>query len=506
MQLASKAGWLAIGATLAIPSFAQSTTEAAATSAEPVEIEEVLVTGSRLATGFDTPTPVAMFDSATLVATAPSNLGEALGQLPSLSGSVQNTTSGGGSGNGGVNGQNLLNLRQLGPNRTLILLDGQRMGVTNVVNSVDINIIPQALVKRVDIVTGGASASYGSDAVAGVVNFILDTTYEGLKFDVNGGITSRSDAPNGRASVAFGRALGERGRMIGGLEYFKMNGFKYGEEIGRDWFDHPTGAWPNPVANAKPTILQTYDAKSEFGSYGGTITAVQGCPAGATGDACRGFVNQQFLPGGALAPFNFGINHAGFAGGGDGAIVNQPFTPNAERKGLFLHGEFDLTQDLIVWAQGSFNQSDTFLQAQVASQLATTQFTIAEDNAYLPTAIKSVLNSTAGNQTFSLTRYDRDMGFQEVTGNTQVKRFSTGLKGRLTDTWSYDTTLAYQDTHQELDIRNTILRNLYAAADAVVNPANGRPSTPRPRARLPCPAAPAWMRVAYRSTCSATAA
>jgi iron complex outermembrane receptor protein len=469
---------IALGATLATPAFAQSTASAATATSETGEIEEVLVTGSRLASGFDTPTPVAMFQAEALAATAPNNMGEALGQLPSLAGSVQNTTSGQGSGNSGTNGQNLLNLRQLGPNRTLILLDGQRMGVTNVVSSVDINIIPQNLVKRVDIVTGGASASYGSDAVAGVVNFILDTTFEGFKVDFNGGITDRSDAENGKVSMAFGKALGDRGRVVAGAEYFKMDGLKYGVETGRDWFDRPIGAWPNPVANTAPTIVLVPNAKSEFGSYGGTITAVGGCATGAAGDACRAgtasLVNQRFLPGGALTPFVFGSNHAGFGGGGDGAIVNQPFTPDSERKSFFAHGEFDLNERMTLWAQGSFNKSETFLQAQVASQLATTQFAIQEDNAFLPAAVKSVLNGVAGNQTLSLTRYDLDMGFQEVTGDTQVKRYSMGLKGRFTDTWSYDTTVGYQDSHQQLYIRNTIMRNLYAAADAVVNPANGQ--------------------------------
>ena len=105
---------------------------------------------------------------------------------------------------------------RLGSDRTLILLDGQRMGMTNVGGSVDINIIPQNLVKRVDIVTGGASASYGSDAVAGVVNFVLDTGFEGLKVEANGGLTTYKDDKNGKLSVAFGKRLsdGRGGRCL----------------------------------------------------------------------------------------------------------------------------------------------------------------------------------------------------------------------------------------------------------------------------------------------------
>jgi hypothetical protein len=176
---------------------------------------ELVVTGSRLATGFSTPTPVTVVDSAQLVQSAPTSLGEGMAQLPALAGSTQNTASGQGSANSQTNGQNLLNLRRLGSNRTLVLLNGQRIGVTNVVGSADVNIIPSGLVKRVEVVTGGASASYGSDAVAGVVNFLLDTTFEGLKFDVSGGVTSYGDSANGKGSATFGRSfLDGRARVV----------------------------------------------------------------------------------------------------------------------------------------------------------------------------------------------------------------------------------------------------------------------------------------------------
>jgi iron complex outermembrane receptor protein len=449
--------------------------QGAETATEADELQEIVVTGSRLASGFDTPTPVAMFDEATLTAMAPGNIGEALSQLPSLADSVQNSTSGVGNTLFQTNGQNLLNLHQMGSNRTLILLDGQRMGVTNASNSVDINIIPQSLVKRVDVVTGGASASYGSDAVAGAINFILDTTFEGLKFDVNGGITDYGDVGNGRASITFGKALSDRSRVIGGVEFFKLSGFPYGEPVDRDWYDHPVGAWPNPVTGAQPTTLLTPDARSEFGSYGGTITAVQGCPAGATGNDCRALVNQKFLQGGALAPFNLGTVHAGgLAGGGDGIQLMEVLTPDIERRALLLRGEFDLNSGMTLWAQGAYNKNETLLESAPSLVAAGSQFSIQEDNAYLPAAVRSVLAATAGTQTFSLTRASRDLGVSTVAGNVEVKRYALGIKGRVSERWSYDTTLSFQDTHQGIYTNPALTRNLYAAADAVVNPANGQ--------------------------------
>jgi iron complex outermembrane recepter protein len=471
----SAASIAALTFSLSSTCFAQSATT---TTAGALVLEEVVVTGSRLATGFDTPTPVTMIDSEVLNASAPNNMGEALSQLPSLNGSVQNTTSGQGSANSNANGQNLLNLRNLGSDRTLILLDGQRMGVTNVGGSVDINIVPQSLVKRVDVVTGGASASYGSDAVAGVVNFVLDNRFEGLKVDVNYGQTAYHDAQNGKVSVAFGKQLSDRARVIGGVEYFKLNGLKWGDDAGRDWHTNPTMSVATGGAGGLPPWLLIPDVRSRYGTFGGTITAVSSCAAGTTGDPCRALVNQQFLPGGANAPLPQGTNVFGnnaFVTGGGGSIVNQAFAPTtAERKSLFLHGEFDVSDHVTLWAEGGYNASETFNQAQVLQSQTNNQFRIYEDNAFLPAAVKTILVNDPGMDNFTLTRFSRDMGYNEVTGNVFVTRFAAGVKGEINDRWSYDTILGYQDTHQDLDVRTAIMRNIYAAADAVVNPANGQ--------------------------------
>ncbi len=478
---------IALNLALLASGAAQSANAPAANTADE-ELGEVVITGSRLATGFDMPTPVAIYQSEELAKAAPNNLSEALGQLPQLLGSTQGSTSGAGSGNSGTNGQSLLSLRSLGANRTLILLDGQRMGVTNVAGSVDIGTVPQNLVKRVDIVTGGASASYGSDAVAGAVNFVLDTGFQGLKAEATGGITTYRDNKNGKLSLAYGKQFaGGRARVIGAMEYFKMGGMTYGEETGRYWFDHPTGAWANPTTGAQPSIINVPNAVSDYGTYGGTITTMSNnlgtgstCQTGAAGDTCRALVNQRFLPGGALTPMNFGAFHnpsntaASFAGGGDGAIANQPFTPDTLRRSFFLHGEYDVSPNLTLFADAMHNNNQTFLASQVVSQLTTTQFTIFEGNAYLPAAVNTIFAANTGTQAFSLTRYDRDFGLQQDYDNVIVRRVAFGAKGRINDSWTYDTTVTQQNTNQLFDIKVTNLRNLYAAADAVVNPANGQ--------------------------------
>src|SRR5579864_5284604 len=187
-------------------------------------LEEIVVTGTRLAAGVSVPTPVTTVSAEQLAQVSPNDIATGLAQAPALSDTILGSQAGSVSGAAGTNGQSLLNLRGLGVNRTLVLLDGQRLGTTNVQDSVDINMIPQSLLKRVDIVTGGASASYGSDAVAGVVNFVLDTTYQGFKADVSAGTTTYGDATNGQVVVAFGKAFGDNVRLIAGANLFKEGG------------------------------------------------------------------------------------------------------------------------------------------------------------------------------------------------------------------------------------------------------------------------------------------
>src|SRR5206468_6657512 len=116
-------------------------------------------------------------------------------------------------GNGSGNGSSSsLSLRNLGVSRTLVLLDGHRVVASNSNGSVNVDSLPQMLMSRVDVVTGGASAVYGSDAVAGVVNFILDKNFNGFKYDVNAGISKYGDAAEEKIGLAWGTDLfGGRG-------------------------------------------------------------------------------------------------------------------------------------------------------------------------------------------------------------------------------------------------------------------------------------------------------
>src|SRR5688572_28768197 len=146
---------------------------------QPVE-EEITITGSRLiSSGVNTPTPVTAVSAAELQTMAPSTLIESLSQLPVFDNNLSSQQAVGGSvASGGSN----LNLRGLEARRTLVLMDGHRLGPSNKFGTVDVSVIPEMLVSSVEAVTGGASAAYGADAVAGVVNFRLDRNFTGTKY------------------------------------------------------------------------------------------------------------------------------------------------------------------------------------------------------------------------------------------------------------------------------------------------------------------------------------
>src|SRR5690606_23596531 len=204
---------------------AQVAWSADAAGAEVAELTEVTITGTRIrtVTGMDTPTPVTALGVDELLTMSPNSVTEALVQLPQFSssataenfGGVTNgffTSPGGGS----------LNLRGIGSNRTLTLLDGRRMPSATIFGGPDINTFPDQLLRRIETVTGGASAAYGTDAVSGVVNYILDTDYQGVRASAQVGRSERGDGDSQRYSFSVGHALTDRMHMLFSASYMEQ--------------------------------------------------------------------------------------------------------------------------------------------------------------------------------------------------------------------------------------------------------------------------------------------
>jgi len=437
-----------------------------AESAAPAEQagSDIVVTGSRVATGFKAPSPVTMASSAQLRESAPTNLADGLNQLPAFNGSTKTSNPSTTNSRGGSSGQNLLNLRGLGAQRTLILLDGRRLPATNSGGAVDINIIPQGLVSRVDVVTGGASAAYGSDAVAGVVNFVLDTKLNGFKAEVLGGLSTRGDLPSAGGSLAYGKSfVDDKVHFIVGADYFYQRGLGADEKTNRAWFDDNAGQIANPVIGGTPKNLIIPSIRSSQGTYGGLITS--GPLAGT-----------QFLAGGISAPFNYGtVTGTAFQSGGDGARANIGLQPTQERYNGFARTEVELSPSATFFAEWLYSHSHTnqgaFISQNVGSSAA---YTIYRDNAYLPADIRAKM-VTANIQSFRLGRFESELPIAENESSIDVNHGSLGLRGDLRGPWKYDASYTFGQSDQELRSNNlTIARPLYASADAVVNPANGQ--------------------------------
>jgi iron complex outermembrane recepter protein len=296
-------GALASTLTFAPPSAFAADAAATDAPADNSLLQEVVVTGSRLSRpGMTSPTPITALSSDELALQNPQSLTQGLAQLPALANS---TIAGSMGGRTTAGPGNFLNLRNLGSTRTLILLDGERIAPSNVLGNVDVNLLPQALVSSVDVVTGGASAAYGSDAVAGVVNYILNDRFSGFKADVNAGISSRSDGASGKVSLAWGHVFaGERLHLEGSFDWLHQ---QTAFADNRLWSSQHCGVIATGVTAANATAQNPMDTLAcnvtqPNSAYGGVLI---GAPwATATGSISFGAngVPQPFVYGRSVRP------------------------------------------------------------------------------------------------------------------------------------------------------------------------------------------------------------
>lgn len=257
-------------ATLARNTAASAIIAIMSTAAYAQQIEEISVTGSRIQRpGLTSQMPVTSVSRDEMDILATTTLGDALDALPQFLGSAvladtQNMFEG---GYLGTSGQSNLNLRGIGGSRTLVLLDGRRFVPSNRYGQVDISLFPSALIQRTEVVTGGASAAYGSDAVTGVTNFILNNEFEGLDINAQYGASEMGDAKNYKLSMAGGMAVGSRGNFVWGLEGFKSD--ELTDISGRDWYKSWGDLDYGP--NATPRRVRYENTIRRTETFGGII-------------------------------------------------------------------------------------------------------------------------------------------------------------------------------------------------------------------------------------------
>jgi outer membrane receptor protein involved in Fe transport len=421
-------------------------------------LAEVQVTGTRVRRdGFEAPTPVKSVSAAQLAEAAPISLVDALVQLPELRNSQipQNT----GINTAGNAGQSFLNLRSLGPERTLILLDGRRVVPSNANGNTDISLLPEGLIKRVDLVTGGASAAYGSDAVAGVVNFVLDTGFTGFNLQGQYGSSDHQDARNHRIALTAGTALlDDRAHVVVSGLVYRNSGVETNSS--RDWF-RSCSRIANPALI--PNQITQCDVHSAQFTRGGLIASgpLQGTQFGADG------VPLPFVYG------SFASASAMVGGSGEDHALGYQMVPSALRQNAFGRFSYDLRSNVTVFVEALYGRAQAEYHSTAPWQGQATAYTIYPDNAFLPASTRAAMTSTSI-ASFPLSRYDDDFGPLSVRGRNETVRWVAGIDAKLND-WTFNAYL--EDGHN--NYRQTIANNvnvnrLYNAADAVVNPATGQ--------------------------------
>jgi iron complex outermembrane receptor protein len=433
---------------LSTATFAQASAPAA--PADDSTVGEIIVTGSRVIKNGDaSPSPVTVVATEDVLRMQPGTLADALQILPVFAGSRGsgvNPTSTGSVGAGNASA-NQLNLRNIGPNRTLVLIDGLRVPPTLLNGVVDVDVIPQMLVQRVDTVTGGVSAVYGSDAVSGVVNYVIDKKFNGLKALAQTGVSSEGDGKKVDVGFAVGKRLGDRGHFEGSYEYRNEKGIAYRSD--RDWMTLWGVAGAGTTAN--PYQLYSNVHQSAY-SFGGLINS--------------GVLNgQTFNTGGTLRPFVHGATtgSAALEIGGDGAYYDSSLLASLKGNQVFGRFDYDLTDSVHGYAQASANIKTN---ANYSDYLTLNRVTINSQNAFLNPTYRAQL-AAANQATFTLSELVASAPRLEARSKSDQRIYTGGLDG---DLGAYKWSLDY--THGTTELRTTLVTNinnqrLAAALDAV---------------------------------------
>lgn len=453
---------LAIAPTAA---FAQQAAPSSTEVAETSDLQEIVVTGSHLrASGFTSPAPLTTIDDQTIVDRAPANVQEVLNEMPAFRPAAQ--TSGASRAAVTAQGvQGLPDLRGLGAVRTLTLVDGQRFVPGNIYGIVDTNMLPNSLIDHIEVVTGGASAAYGSDAVGGVVNFILKDHMEGITGNVQHGQSDYGDEKQTVASFAAGTNFADnRVHFVAGLDYTDNGGAPtiYGRPYGSV---EPglltTGSVGSPTRPAGvPALLWANGVEDSNRTPGGLI--ISGPLAGVAFDA-------------AGQPYNF--NNGTVYGGSlmVGSNANYGYNPQAnmllgnpfKKETAYTRLGWDVTSDTTLYTTANFGHFS--FQGQGAPPTSIGPIVIGLDNPYIPASIRSQMLAN-GLSTITLGKIFSTVGNNYSDQANDTWRFAIGGKGKIFSDWNWDAHAAYGQTREDYRFNGIYVANILAAADAVTGP------------------------------------
>ena len=435
---------------------------------------DIIVTASRIdRAGFTAPTPTVVIGAATLEQRAAVNVADVLNEVPSFRRTAAPES--GGIGNVGANN---VDLRGLTPIRTLVLLDRLRLpGVTvpgqTIAGVPDLNIIPTALISRVDVVTGGASAAYGSDAVAGVVNLQLNTKLQGIRATAQYGATRYSDARDFYDSIAGGTSFADgKGHVVVGGEYQHNEGTDLFNDK-RGWGRENAALVSLPTNRAAGLPANLVANNVTFGTLttGGLIT-----PTVASNPAALRNLQFVIAPTGATmtAPFNAGL-YQGQIGtsmiGGTNVSPYQLLRGPEERYNVLGNVTYDLSSHVSLWARGLYSNVYTHnISAQIRAATGGTGpfLTVRRDNYYLQQALTPAQLALVPAGGLSIGYLGNDFGPPYLDTTNDTTRFAGGLKGGFGSSWKWDVSGNYgRNTSTQITSNSAITGNFNNAIDAV---------------------------------------
>ncbi len=472
----NSAGGLALLAAecLLCASAGAQTTAAQTPDAPPAgqgDIGEIIVTGSHIsAPGFSSPTPVSSVSAEDIKLAADLNIYDLETDIPAL---VPNSWTQQANNNPGASN---FNLRGLGVNRTLTLIDGRRVAPTSYDGTVDVNILPVSIIQRVDVVTGGASAAYGSDAIGGVVNVVLDNKYEGFKSNVQVGQSQYNDERERDFSMAWGTSFGEgRGHFVFASEIYSNSGGDQGQGR-RPWANSEDGSGPALITNGSYTPDGANGPKTIAVSSGATFAKLT--PGGVIDSGpLKGIY---FGPAGTPMAMQYGpyAGSSTFMIGGSGGSFSQfaGVGPALDHDTFYEHVSFDIAPSITVWSDVLY--AHTRGESSVTPNYDNGTLTMQADNYYLPAAVKA-LAAADGVTSFAYGRENLELGINDPVSTYNDLRTEAGINGKFAafgSDWSWDATYQFSQNNYKYDaFNNRNQTNWLNAIDVVANPANGQP-------------------------------
>jgi outer membrane receptor protein involved in Fe transport len=457
----------------------------AAVAAGETALEVIEVTGTRIARpDFESPSPVVTVPEAVITSTGAVTLERSLEQYPQFVAAAGAT-----SNDPGNDGQANVSLRGLGANRTLVLLDGRRLIPADGNGAVDLNILPPALVESVEVMTGGASAAYGSDAIAGVVNVRLRKRFEGVALEGSGATTDHGDGTTSTAGLTAGTEFADgRGTLMGYVGYAQRDAVLQGD---RAFSRYPLEYFAGSTGGHGPggAFLASGSGSTEEG-----VHIVFASPTAFNSV----FSRYGFTPGSVSPQQGFGVNADGtlftIGTGAPGSVLNyrgerdpvmfndRTYTPYnfasvtalqlpLERRSAFVRGTF-AANDAVEWyAQALY--ADYSVERRLSSAQAGIAL-VPITNPFMPADLAELLAGRTGDLAARTApyRYFRllpEVGTLNARNERDVLQVTAGVRGQFASDWSYDVYVQHgandRDEYQTNNISLTRFQELTFAAD-----------------------------------------